>query len=113
MSVRSGDVELVVRCLLDAMRNSHMRLVMNDPAGAVAFAHEAKHFHARLDQLFAADPDNVAATGQVLRDVIGQRCQGLLSLAEEAVATPQPVDALVAFVQSPLPPLEAAKRGTT
>jgi len=103
----SQDVEMVVRCLLDAMRNSHMRLVLNDPAGAVEFAHEAKHFHARLDQLFAADAANRAAAGQIMRDVIGQRCQGLLSLAQEAVATPQPADALVAFVHSPLDPVRS------
>jgi hypothetical protein len=107
-----GEVETVVRCLLDAMRNAHMRLVLSDPEGAVRYAGEARQFHTRLNKLFAADPAHAAEAGHVLRDVLGQRCQSLHSLALEAMAVPPSAGVLGAFVQSPLPPL-GAENGET
>ncbi len=98
-------VESVVRDMLDAMRNAHLQMVLGDPQRAIEWLRGSAAAHRRLGVLFHGDPQNEAMAGRILFQVIDQRMQSLMCLAEESLASPLPPGDVVAFVAKPLEPL--------
>ena len=102
---RPDAVDVVVRQMLDAMRNAHLQMVLGDPPRAIEYLDEAAVAHSQLDVLFQGDTLNQSVAGQILYQVIGQRMDSLSQLARHCLKQPLAAVDVVAFVAKPLDPV--------
>jgi hypothetical protein len=103
-SSRPDAVDVVVRQMLDAMRNAHLQMVLGDPPRAIEYLDEAAIAHSQLNVLFQGDTLNQSVAGRILYQVIGQRMDSLSQLAHHCLKQPLPAAEVVAYVAKPLDP---------
>src|SRR4030095_9777035 len=101
---RPDAVDVVVRQMLDGMRNAHLQMVLGDPPRALEYLEEAAVPQAPLSVLFQGDTLNQSIAGQILYQVIGQRMESLSQLARHCLKQPLPAADVVAYVAKPLDP---------
>src|SRR4029453_1049815 len=101
---RPDAVDVVVRQMLDAMRNAHLQMVLGDPPRAIEYLDEAAIAHSQLNVLFQGDTLNQSVAGRILYQVIGQRMDLFSRLAHPCIKQPLPAAEVVAYVAKPLDP---------
>ena len=95
-------VGVVVRQMLDAMRNAHLQLVFGDPFRALEYVEEAATAHSELEELFNGETANHALAGQIVQQVIGDRMEALRELARGMLAKPMSTQDVLSIVERPL-----------